>query len=85
MEIESSAAAQVSAQLLGKKLLALDPLAVTRWRETGDALLSQRGSGINREQFPQVVKFENAIADMPDRIGSIHLRTNLWYRSPTGA
>ena len=75
------AVAQISAQLLGQKLLALDPLAIARWREAGDALLSQRGRGIDREQFAQVVKFQNAVAGVLDGIGHAHRRTNLWYRS----
>ena len=59
--------------------------AVARWRERGDAPLAQRGSGIDRQQFAQVVELENAIAAVLDGIGNAHRKTNLSYRSPTGA
>src|SRR5271166_288227 len=72
VEIEVAAGPQISSQLLGQLLLALDPLPVTRGRELHHAGLSRRGTGIHREHPPQLVEFEHALAAVLDWAGDAH-------------
>ena len=72
VKIEMAAGAQISAQLRGQLLLALDPLAVTRGRELHHAVMSKRRARVNGQQLTQLIEFEHALAGVMDWAGSAH-------------
>jgi hypothetical protein len=72
VEVETSSGPQVSAQLFGELLLALDPLAVTRGRELHHPLMSERRGGVDGEELPEQIEFQDSFAGVWDEAGRIH-------------
>ncbi len=72
VKVKTPSGPQVAAQLFGKLLLALDPLAVTRGRELHHPVVPERRGGIDGEELPELIEFQNAFAGVWDEAGRIH-------------
>ena len=75
VKIEAATLAQIAAHFFGQLLLALDPGAVPRGRELHHAIVPQRRSGVDRQQFAQLLELQNTLAAVAKRARNRHGRS----------